>query len=134
MKFADLPESRDIIVTLEFGKDLKLPTNLAFHPYQQGLRIGVDIAILFDETINDPKGADMAFLRYAPGSYVPDHIHIGFESVLVLQGDYIENGRIFLPGTLIVRAPGTCHCMTSQNGCVILASRYMPVKQLAMRS
>ncbi|MGY3865252.1 cupin domain-containing protein [Aeromonas bivalvium] len=130
MEFIAPPESRDVVLKLGFDNDISLPTELAFQPYQRGLREGVDIAILFDETTHDPKGADMAFLRYEAGAYVPGHVHMGFESVLVLQGDYIENGQTFMPGSLIVRAPGTCHSMASKNGCVILASRYQPVKQL----
>ena len=130
MEFNIPPESRDVVLKLGFEKDIGLPSELKFQPYQPGFRVGVDIAVLFDETVNDPKGADLAFLRYAAGAYVPGHVHMGFESVLVLQGDYIENGQAFSPGTLIVRAPGTCHSMASKNGCVILASRYVPVKQL----
>ncbi len=130
MKFTAPPESRDTVLQLGFDCDVNLPDNIEFQPYQKGIREGVDIAVIFDETVNDPKGADMAFLRYKAGAYVPGHVHMGFESVLVLQGDYIENGKIFPPGSLVVRAPGTCHSMASQNGCVILASRYQPVKQL----
>ncbi|UTV30794.1 cupin domain-containing protein [Photobacterium atrarenae] len=130
MEFTVPPESRDVVLKLGFDNDISLPADLDFQPYQRGLREGVDIAVLFDETVNDPKGADMAFLRYEAGAYVPGHVHMGFETVLVLQGDYIENGQTFTPGSLIVRAPGTCHSMASKNGCVILASRYQPVKQL----
>jgi anti-sigma factor ChrR (cupin superfamily) len=130
MEFTVSPESRDIVLKLGLECDIGLPDGLEFQPYQQGLRKGVDIAVLFDETINNPQGADAAFLRYAAGAYVPGHVHMGFESVLVLQGDYIENGTTFSAGSLIIRAPGTCHSMSSQNGCVILASRYVPVKQL----
>lgn len=130
MEFKVPPESRDRIVKLGFDNDISLPDNLEFVPYMPGFREGVEIAVLFDQTQEDPNGADFAFLRYEPGSYTPGHVHMGFETVLVLQGDYIENGQSFSPGHLVVRAPGTCHSMASKNGCVILASRYVPVKQL----
>lgn len=130
MQFTVPPESKDVFLKLNFGNDINLPKELDFQPYQRGLREGVDIAVLFDETVNIPNGADMAFLRYEAGAYVPGHVHIGYESVLVLQGDYIENGNTFSPGSLIIRAPGTCHSMASKKGCVILASRYQPVQQL----
>jgi anti-sigma factor ChrR (cupin superfamily) len=130
MEFKTPPEARDFVTKFDFGGDIPLPEGLVFEPYQVGLREGVDIAVIFDNTKEDPKGADMAFLRYQAGAYVPGHVHMGFESVLVIQGDYVENGQTFLPGSLVVRAPGTCHSMASKGGCVILASRYVPVKQL----
>lgn len=130
MEFKVPPESRDFVTTFDFGGDIPLPEGLVFEPYQVGLRSGVEIAVIFDDTKEDPRGADMAFLRYQAGAYVPGHVHMGFESVLVIQGDYIENGQTFLPGSLVVRAPGTCHSTASRDGCVILASRYVPVKQL----
>ncbi|MYM59281.1 hypothetical protein GTG28_08595 [Vibrio sp. OCN044] len=130
MEFSVPPESRDVVLKLGINGNISLPSELEFQPYQRGLRQGVDIAVLFDETSNGNKGPDLAFLRYEAGAYVPGHVHMGFESVLVLQGDYIENGQTFSPGSLIVRAPGTCHSMASEKGCVILASRYLPVQQL----
>ncbi|KZN34536.1 cupin domain-containing protein [Pseudoalteromonas luteoviolacea] len=130
MKFNSPPETNDRIVKLGFSSDIEISDEIEFSPYQRGLREGVDIAVLFDETKANPTGADCAFLRYEAGAYVPGHVHMGYETVLVLQGDYIENGQTFTPGSFIVRAPGTCHSMASENGCLILASRYKPVKQL----
>lgn len=130
MRFTTPPEHNDFVIDFDFPTDIKLPETLEFVPYQKGLREGVDIAVIFDETKDNPKGPDLAFLRYQPGAYVPGHVHMGYEAVLVLQGDYIENGQTFTAGNYIVRAPGTCHSMASKNGCTILASRYIPVKQL----
>ncbi|MBL4670917.1 MAG: cupin domain-containing protein [Arenicella sp.] len=130
MEFKRPPETNDRVHQLGFGQEISIPDGLQFVPYQKGLRVGVDIAILFDETEENPNGADCAFIRYQPNAYVPGHVHMGYETVLVLQGDYIENGHTYLPGTFIVRAPGTCHSMSSKDGCIILASRYRPVKQL----
>lgn len=130
MEFKTPPESNDRVMKLGIDHDVELPEGLEFVPYQLGLREGIDIAVLFDQSKDDPPGADMAFLRYQPNAYVPGHVHMGYESVLVLQGEYIENGVKFPPGSLVVRAPGTSHSMASEKGCVILASRYLPVKQL----
>ncbi|MFQ3245474.1 MAG: anti-sigma factor ChrR (cupin superfamily) [Arenicella sp.] len=130
MEFKSPPETNDRVHQLGFAQDIAIPDDLQFEPYQKGLRVGVDIAILFDETADNPNGADCAFLRYESDAFVPGHVHMGYETVLVLQGDYIENGQTYLPGTFIVRAPGTCHSMASKGGCIILASRYRPVKQL----
>lgn len=124
------PHFRDRELRLGFDSDISIPDDLEFLPYQKGLREKVSIHVLFDETKDNPRGADMAFLRYEKDAYVPGHVHMGFETVLVLQGDYIENGITYSPGQLIVRSPGTSHSMASKNGCLILASRYVPVKQL----
>lgn len=129
MEFTVPPETRDVVLKLGVEGDIPLPDELNFVPYQLGLREGVSIAVLFDES--QRSGPDLAFLKYEPGAYVPGHVHMGFELVVVMQGDYIENGKVFHPGSLVLRAPGTCHSMASKEGCVILASRYQPVKQLS---
>lgn len=129
MEFKVPPEMKDIVLKLGVDHDIPLPTELEFVSYQPGLREGVSIAVLFDESQNN--GPDLAFLKYEPGAYVPGHVHIGFELVVVIQGDYIENGQTFTPGSLVLRSPGTCHSMASREGCVILASRYQPVMQLS---
>lgn len=109
--------------------DVKIP-ELDFIEYQPGLRKNVLIHMLFDNTKDDPKGSDAAIIRYLPGAFVPRHMHIGYEMVLVLQGEYVENDILHPPGSLIVRAPGTTHEMRSGEGCTILAMRDVPVKQL----
>lgn len=111
-------------------ENLYFPTNdLRFVPYQPNVRKGVKIHTLFSTLDQDPQGPDAAILKYEPGAFVALHEHIGYEMVLVLTGDYIENGVTFLPGTLILRSPGTFHTMASTNGCTILATRYIKVKQ-----
>lgn len=117
--------------TMKFGgmQNITLPEGLDFDQYQPNLRKDIDIHVIFSLVDQDEQGPDMAILRYGPGAFVALHQHMGHELVLVLQGDYIENGVTFLPGSLIVRAPGSYHTMASINGCTILASRYIKVKQ-----
>lgn len=123
-----IPELFDKVLRLNLG-EVNLP-EIEFVPYQPGLRENVLIHVLFDNTQNDPHGSDAAFIRYLPGAFVPLHLHTGYEMVLVLEGEYIENGETHPPGSLIIRAPGTTHCMRSNKGCTILAMRDIPVKQL----
>lgn len=108
---------------------VSLPDYLDFVPYQLNVRKGVGIYTLFSQADQNPPGPDAAILKYEPGAFVAMHEHIGHEMVLVLTGDYIENGVTFLPGSLILRSPGTFHTMASTNGCTILATRYIPVEQ-----
>lgn len=118
----------DKVLKLEFGK-ITLP-ELEFQQYQLGLRTNVLIHPLFDNTKKDPYGSDAAIIRYLPGAFTPRHLHVGFEMVLVLEGEYVENDVLYMPGSLIIRAPGTTHEMRTINGCTLLAMRDIPVKQL----
>jgi hypothetical protein len=119
----------DKVLQLGIKADVDMP-DIQFQEYQPGLRKNVLIYPLFDNTKDDPQGSDAALIRYLPDAYTPPHLHIGYEMVLVLAGDYIENDVSYAPGALIIRAPGTTHEMRSKNGCTILAMRDIPVQQL----
>ncbi len=119
---------KDKILKLDIGK-VSLP-DIPFEVYQSGLRKNVLIHPLFDNTADDPNGSDAALIKYLPGAFTPRHLHMGYEMVLVLDGEYVENDILYTPGTLIIRAPGTTHEMRSDVGCTILAMRDVPVKQL----
>lgn len=121
-------EKLDKVLQLRIG-DVQVP-DIEFLEYQPGLRQKVLIYPLFDNTKDDPPGSDAALIRYLPGAFTPRHLHLGYEMVLVLSGDYIENDITFGSGALIIRAPGTTHKMRSRQGCVLLAMRDVPVKQL----
>lgn len=125
---AEIYSVDDKVLKLEIGK-VSLP-ELDFQQYQLGLRTNVLIYPLFDNTKKDPYGSDAAIIRYLPGAFTPRHLHVGFEMVLVLEGEYVENDVLYMPGSLIIRAPGTTHEMRTINGCTLLAMRDIPVKQL----
>ncbi|MEN3032056.1 cupin domain-containing protein [Chromobacterium amazonense] len=126
--FEGIDGPQDKVIKLELG-DVQVP-DLDFAEYQPGLRKNVLIHLLFDNTREDPQGSDAALIRYLPGAFVPRHLHMGYEMVLVLQGEYVENDVLYRPGSLVIRAPGTTHEMRSDTGCTILAMRDVPVKQL----
>ena len=125
---AEIYSDNDIVIKLELGK-VSVP-ELDFQQYQLGLRTNVLIYPLFDNTKKDPYGSDAAIIRYLPGAFTPRHLHMGYEMVLVLEGEYVENDVLYMPGNLIIRAPGTTHEMRTINGCTLLAMRDIPVKQL----
>jgi anti-sigma factor ChrR (cupin superfamily) len=106
-----------------------IPEDLEFVPYQPEVRKGVEIHTIFSLVDQDLLGPDAAILRYEAGAFVALHEHVGYELVIVLTGDYVENGVTFLPGALVLRSPGTFHTMASVNGCTIFATRYVKVKQ-----
>lgn len=126
--FPSKPEDHDKVIRLIMG-EAQLP-KIDFAEMEPGLRNNVLIHVLFDNKENDPTGSDAALIKYLPGAFVPLHLHRGYEMVLVLQGEYIENGEVHKPGSLIIRSPGTTHSMRSNTGCIILAMRDIPVKQL----
>jgi hypothetical protein len=126
--FEGIDGPQDKVIKLKLG-DVQVP-DLDFVEYQPGLRKNVLIHLLFDNTREDPQGSDAALIRYLPGAFVPRHLHKGYEMVLVLQGEYVENDVRYHPGSLVIRAPGTTHEMRSDTGCTILAMRDVPVKQL----
>lgn len=129
--FDDVDEPGDRFIRMALG-DVRIPEDIEFQPYQPGLRENVLIHVLFDNTVSDPTGSDAALIKYLPGAFVPRHLHVGYETVFVLQGEYVENDVLYLPGSLIIRAPGTTHEMRSDVGCTILAMRDIPVKQLTV--
>lgn len=124
----EAPEKNDKVLKLNIG-EVSLP-DIEFQEYQPGLRKNTLIHLLFDNTKDDPNGSDAALLKYLPGAFTPRHLHKGYEMVLVLEGEYVENDVLYTPGALIIRSPGTTHEMRSDVGCTILAMRDIPVQQL----
>jgi len=98
-----------------------LRTRPDFEPF----RPGVEIARLYQ---NEASGASAAVLRYAPGASVPEHIHQGYEHVLVLEGEQRDHRGSYPAGTLVVNPPGTRHTVTSPEGCVALLIWQTPVR------
>lgn len=93
----------------------------AFEP----LRPGVDISRLYR---HEASGASAAVLRYAPGASVPEHIHEGYEHVLVLEGEQRDHRGSYPAGTLVVNPPGTRHTVSSPQGCLALLIWQRPVR------
>ncbi|MCW8114283.1 hypothetical protein [Yersinia intermedia] len=42
MKLNTLPEAKDFVTSFNFPRNIELPSDLEFVPYQRGLREGVD--------------------------------------------------------------------------------------------
>lgn len=48
--------------------------------------------------------------HFAPGTYIPAHYHRrSRETFFILSGEFIDNGRVYGPGTFFGCAPGTVH-------------------------
>jgi hypothetical protein len=131
LKFDPFPYNsiNDRVINFLGMETVCTPDDLEFLPYQPEVRRGVSIHTIFSLVDQNLLGPDAAILRYEAGAFVALHEHVGYELVIVLSGDYIENGVTFLPGALVLRSPGTFHTMASANGCTIFATRYIKVKQ-----
>lgn len=94
--------------------------DMAFVPFREG----VEICRL---VTGEPE---VALLRYAPGARVPEHIHRGLETVLVLAGAQSDEHGTYQAGTLAVNPPESVHSVSSETGCVVLIQWTKPVEFL----
>lgn len=67
-------------------------------------------------------------LRYEPGARVAEHEHVGYEHMLVIDGDQFDEHGTYPAGTFVVNPPGTRHSPGSTGGCVALLIYEKPVK------
>jgi quercetin dioxygenase-like cupin family protein len=82
---------------------------------------GVSIRILHRV---EPTGAMTVMTRMAPGSVIPAHSHTAAdETVYVLEGDFIEDGASYGPGSFFAGPAGTPHGPhRTVGGCVLLTT------------
>lgn len=73
---------------------------------------------------NEMTGGMTVMTRIAPGSSIPAHRHThADETVYVIQGDFIEDGGSYGPGSFFVGRAGTSHGPhRSADGCVLLTT------------
>ncbi len=80
-----------------------------------------------------PSGSEMAiwqvdeviaqvafFLRVPIAGSLPNHYHATGESILVLEGDFIDDGTVYEVGDRFAAAADTSHQPTTSLGCLIL--------------
>ena len=72
-------------------------------------------------------GPSVSLLRYAPGARLPSHCHTGFEHILILSGEQIDEHGMYQRGDFIVNAPGSQHSVRSPAGCDALVIWQAPV-------
>lgn len=76
-------------------------------------------------------GPSAVLLRYEPGARVAEHEHVGYEQMLVLDGDQFDEHGTYPAGTFVVNPPGTRHSPGSTGGCVALLIYEKPVRFVA---
>jgi hypothetical protein len=82
----------------------------------------------------DPIQAKLAFfLRIPQAGALPRHWHATGESILVLEGDFIDDdGTTFNVGDLFIAAADTSHQPSTSMGCLVLAITSTNDKILAL--
>jgi len=96
---------------------------LRFEPF----RDGIEIARLYGAA---DHGASGAVLKYRPGASVPRHRHVGFETIVVLDGAQSDEAGNYRKGDVVVNSPGSIHSVTSELGCVVLIIWQEPIEFL----
>jgi anti-sigma factor ChrR (cupin superfamily) len=93
-------------------------------------RAGVDVYPLFTST--EPQTATAFLTRMGPGAHGDLHEHLGYELMLVLDGELVnDNGDRYSVGDLVIEQPGSVHQVSSTAGCVVLGVRAAPTRSLA---
>ena len=91
-------------------------------------RPGIHVRWLYRSAEGGPAAA---LLRYQPGASVPFHEHPGYEHVLVLDGAQSDERGLYAAGTLVINPPLSRHCVTSEEGCVVLIIWERAIRALA---
>jgi anti-sigma factor ChrR (cupin superfamily) len=121
-----VPNVRVIEEVLRSGFEM---SNLEWKPWIEPGRAGVERCELWLPSDDEPSICML--IRYPAGSHGDFHEHLGYELMLVLDGQLDHSdGRTFTTGTLIVEEPGTTHRMSTRTGATILAIRTKPTVPL----
>jgi anti-sigma factor ChrR (cupin superfamily) len=115
-------------------RDIKVYTNLfdgglhngqlKWTSYIQPGRAGVDVEWLYTGDETGPDGAEAYIAHFRPGSHGDLHEHLGYEVLLILEGElHNDNGDRYPAGTLFVEQPTSVHQVSSPSGCIALVVR-----------
>ena len=79
---------------------------------------GIEVKVLMRD---DARGLMTALFRWAPGSYLPDHVHDDIEQTYVLEGTLEDDEGVAGPGDYVWRPPGSRHEARSPTGGLMLS-------------
>jgi anti-sigma factor ChrR (cupin superfamily) len=88
-------------------------------------RAGTDICPIY--TTAGPQQASAQLIRFAPGAHGDLHEHLGYELMIVLDGELRnDNGDVYTVGDLVVEEPGSVHRISTETGCTWFGVREAP--------
>jgi anti-sigma factor ChrR (cupin superfamily) len=120
------PQDRNVTVLRDIFDPVGLDA-LNWERWQEPGRAGVDLHRLY-VTDDDASGAAM-ITRMAPGAHGDLHEHLGYELILVLEGElHNDNGDRYRTGDLVVEEPGSVHQVSTETGCTVLGVRHAPTR------
>ena len=102
---------------LMFTDLLQRAQKLKDEPGWEDFRPGVSVKWLYRDK---STGASAALLRYDPGAKIPRHEHVGYEHILVLDGEQCDDNGCYGAGTFVINRPDDAHSVSSPKGCVVL--------------
>ena len=79
------------------------------------------------ERVGDEEAVATSFVRFAPGTHFPAHVHGLGEEFLVLEGDFRDAAGCYRAGRYLRHPPGTAHAPWSEEGCLL----FVKLKQFA---
>ncbi|MGA8155100.1 MAG: cupin domain-containing protein [Rhodoplanes sp.] len=106
-----------LTVPIVFSNLLKQADALRKDGDWKPFRPGVTAHWLYDE---GHGGAAAVLLRYEAGARVALHEHLGYEHMLVLEGDQFDEAGAYPAGSFVIHPPGTRHSPGSVGGCIAL--------------
>jgi anti-sigma factor ChrR (cupin superfamily) len=91
---------------------------------------GIEKIILEQEAAE--SGRATCIIRYAPNTFVEDHVLSLGEEIFVLSGEFVQDLKTYSKGTYIRIPQGTKHIRESTKGCVLLSkSGFFDAEDLA---
>lgn len=86
---------------------------------------GIDLKVL----MQDPDtGLMTALTRFAPGSKLPDHEHVGLEQTWVIEGALHDHEGVATAGNYVWRPAGSRHDAHAPTGALVLSFFMKPNK------
>jgi len=121
--------SKDLVLHNLFNPE-HINATIAFQAFTEPGRQGVEVFPLYGVAQTGPDGPTAALVRYQAGAITQRHRHMGFELVLVLDGELEDDNGKYGKGALIVSEPGSDHAPRSNKGCQLLVIWEKPVQRV----
>lgn len=95
--------------------------NVPWQPFSPGVEV-------FPLCTSDDGTLKAALMRNAPGAEVPEHVHQGYEFILVLSGSETDARATYHAGDFIANPPGSRHRLHSDTGNTVLIVWEAPIQ------
>jgi hypothetical protein len=83
---------------------------------------GVTIAVLHTDPVTRSLSA---LVRCQPGVHYPVHRHAGIEEILMLEGNFVCDGKTYGVGDYLLSGSGSAHDPNSPDGCLFFVRTSM---------